>query len=125
MALTDSKSEQRLSTSLAPAARTTSANGTGVDVSNVGEVTVHWVVGAITDGTHTPTIEESDDNSTYTAVAEADLVGTLAALAASTNQKVSYIGTKRYIRAVTTITGSPSTGGVYAAVVVATGLRKR
>ena len=125
MALTESTSEQRLSTSLAPAARTASANGAGVDVANVGEVTVHWVVGAITDGTHTPKIQESDDNSTYTDVDAAHLVGSLAALAASTNQKIGYIGARRYVRAVTTIAGSPSTGGVYAAVVVATGLRKR
>lgn len=125
MALYDLKSNIKDSMSLAPAARTATANGTGVDISGAGGVEILWVVGAITDGTHTPSIEESDDNSTFAAVAAGDLIGTLAALAASTNQKVGYRGTKRYIRAVTTITGSPATGGVYGAVVLQSGKRKR
>lgn len=107
-----------LSTSLAPAARTTSANGTGVSLAGFNSVAVFFHVGAITDGTHTPKIQESDDNSTYTDVAAGDLIGSLSALTASTNQKVGYKGSKAYIRAVSTITGSPSTGGVYAATVV-------
>lgn len=106
------------STSLAPAARTTTANGTGIDLSGFNSAVVLLVVGAITDGTHTPKVQESDDNSTYTDVAAADLIGSLSALTASTNQKVGYKGNKRYIRAVTTITGSPSTGGIYSAVVL-------
>lgn len=105
-------------TSLAPAVRTTSANGTGVDLQNYGACAIIWNVGTITDGTHTPTVEESDNNSTWTAVAAADLSGTLAALTSNTNQEVGYTGLKRYVRAVTTITGSPSTGGAYAALVV-------
>lgn len=107
-----------LSTSLAPAARTTSENGTGVALAGFNSAVVFFHVGAITDGTHTPKIQESDDNSTYTDVAAGDLIGSLSALAASTNQKVGYKGSKAYIRAVSTITGSPSTGGVYAATVV-------
>lgn len=104
--------------SLTPAARTTTANGSGVDLAGYRAAAVVFIVGAITDGTHTPKVQESDDNSSFTDVGASDLSGTLAALTASTNQEVSYIGTKRYIRAVSTITGSPSTGGVYAAVVV-------
>lgn len=114
----DLNKEVATATSLAPAARTSTANGTGVDLQNYGSAMVVWNVGAITDGTHTPSIQESDDNSTFTAVAAADLSGTAVALVASTNQEIGYTGTKRYIRAVTTITGSPSTGGVYAALVV-------
>lgn len=107
-----------VSTSLAPAARTTSANGTGVSLAGFNSVAIVFIVGAITDGTHTPKIQESDDNSTYTDVAAGDLIGSVAALAANTNQKVGYIGSKAYVRAVSTITGSPSTGGVYSAAVV-------
>lgn len=105
-------------TSLAPAARTSTANGTGVDLQGYGAAMVVWNVGAITDGTHTPKLQESDDNSTFTDVAAANLSGTHAALTASTNQEIGYIGRSRYIRAVVTVTGSPSTGGVYAALVV-------
>lgn len=105
-------------TSLAPAVRTTTANGTGVDLQGFGAAMVVWNVGTITDGTHTPKLQESDDNSTFTDVAAGDLSGTHAALVSSTNQEIGYTGRKRYIRAVTTITGSPSTGGAYAALVV-------
>lgn len=113
----DIKQTQDVQNSLAPAARTASANGTGVDLANFASATVAFSVGTITDGTHTPSVEESDDNSTYTAVAAADLIGTLAALASSTNQRVGYRGTKRYVRAVTTVAGA-TTGGVYAGVVI-------
>lgn len=104
--------------SLAAAARTASANGTGVDLAGYGSAAVVFASGTITDGTHTPSLEESNDNSTFTAVAAADMTGTLAALASNTIQEVGYIGTKRYIRAVVTVSGSPSTGGVYNALVV-------
>ena len=114
----DTKQTQDVQNSLAPAARTSSANGSGVDLANFASATVAFVVGTITDGTHTPSIEESDNNSDFTAVAAADLIGSLAALASNTNQRVGYRGSKRYIRAVSTIAGSPATGGVYAAVVL-------
>jgi len=110
--------------SLAPAVRTTTANGTGVDLANFAGATVVVVAGTITDGTHTLKIQESDDNSTFTDVAAADQVGTFTALTSSAGgsatQEVDYIGTKRYIRAVTTITGSPSTGGAYSIIVART-----
>lgn len=113
----DTKQTQDVITSLAPAARTATANGTGVDLQNFQSATVAFVVGTITDGTHTPTVQESDDNSTFDAVAAADLIGTLAALATNTNQRVGYKGSKRYVRAVSTVAGA-TTGGVYSAVVL-------
>lgn len=113
----DLKSNISEVTSLAPAARTATASGTGVDLKGFGSAEVLFVPGTITDGTHTPSVMESDDNSTYTAVAAADLDGTLAALASTTNQVVGYKGSKRYIRATSTVAGA-TTGGVYAAVVI-------
>lgn len=113
----DIKQTQDAQNSLAPAARTASANGSGVDLANFASATVAFVVGTITDGTHTPSVEESDDNAAFTAVAAADLIGSLAALASNTNQRVGYRGSKRYIRAVSTVAGA-TTGGVYAAVVI-------
>lgn len=120
----DIKQTTDVQTSLAPAARTATANGSGVDLSGFHSTEVAFVVGTITDGTHTPSVQESDDNSTFTAVAAADLIGTLAALASSTNQRVGYRGTKRYLRAVSTVSGA-TTGGVYAAVVVRGDARKQ
>ena len=113
-----------VATSLAPAARTATANGTGVDLANCDQAAIAIVVGTITDGTHTPSVQESDDNSSFSAVAAADLSGTLAAMASNTNQEVSYLGTKRYIRVVSTVSGA-TTGGVYSAVVIKARQRKR
>lgn len=103
--------------SIAPAAHAASVNGAGVDIKGFDGVVVSFVVGAITDGAHTPTVEESDDNATFTAVAAADLEGALAALVANTNQRVGYKGGKRYLRAVSTVAGATA-GGVYAATVI-------
>lgn len=113
----DIHNDMAISTSLAPAARTASANGTGIDLAGYRAIGVCVVVGTITDGTHTPKLQESDDNSSFSDVAAADQSGTFAALASSTNQEVSYLGTKRYLRAVSTVSGA-TTGGVYAAVVL-------
>jgi hypothetical protein len=62
--------------------------------------------GAISGTTPSATllVEESDDNSTYTSVAAADLIGGLAPAAidatyANTVVKRGYRGTKRYVRA--------------------------
>jgi hypothetical protein len=120
----DIKQNQDVQNSLAPAARTATANGSGVDLANFASATVAFSVGTITDGTHTPKVQESDDNSTFTDVGAADLIGTLAALASNVNQRVGYRGTKRYVRAVTTIAGA-TTGGVYAGVVIRGDARKQ
>ena len=110
------------STSVAPLLRTATVNGTGIDLANSNGNQIIFQTGAITDGTFTPKIQESSDNSTFTDVAAADQIGTLAAMSANTVSDVSYIGKLRYIRAVYTVTGSPATGGNCSAIV---NLRKR
>ena len=124
MALNESRGQQLALTTLAPAARITTGNGTGVDLVAAGAVTVHLQVGVVTDGTHTITLQESVDNSTFTAVGAGDQSGTLTALASNVNQKIGYIGNKRYIRAVATLAGA-TVGGVYGALVIQTDLRKQ
>lgn len=105
--------------SINPALRTTSISGTGVDLQGFDSAAVVFHAGAVTDGTHTPSVEESDSpSSNFTAVAAADLEGTLAACTANGVQEVGYKGKKRYIRAVITTTGSPSTGAIIGATVV-------
>lgn len=74
---------------LAPAARNATANGTGVSLSNYGAIGVVFASGVITDGTHTPKLQESNDNSTWNDVAAQDQVGTLANLASNAVQKVA------------------------------------
>ena len=102
---------------IAPAAYTADANGTGIDLQGYDAAMVVFHPGTITDGTHTPKVQESDDNSTWNDVAAADQEGTLSALANNTVQRVGYKGAKRYVKAVVTVTGATS-GGVYGAEVV-------
>lgn len=92
--------------------RTASTNGTGVDLQGAEEAVVVFTFGTWTDGTHTPSIEESDTlGSGYAAVAAGDMTAsTLAAVSAgggsNTVQTVGYKGAKRFIRAVMTCAGT-------------------
>lgn len=104
-------------TSIKSAAHTATVNGAGADLRGFDAAMVFISVGTITDGTHTPKVEESDDNSSWSDVAATDLQGTLAALATDTDQRVGYIGNKRYIRVTATISGA-TTGGVYTSSVM-------
>lgn len=113
----DIKSNADVAHSLAPAARTASANGAGVDLQGYESAMAVFYAGVVTDGTHTPSLEESDDNSTFTAVAAAHQQGTLAVLTANVPQRVGYVGLKRYIRPVITAAGT-TTGAVTSAFVV-------
>lgn len=116
---------------LAPALRATNAtvNGTSVDLAGTGNffrtAMLLVIAGAITDGTHTFVLQESDDNSTFTNVAAADLQGALAAVSSgggstsgpNTVQRQSYVGSKRYLRANVT-TATATTGGTTGAVIL-------
>jgi hypothetical protein len=109
----DLKSNLAFAQSLAPDTRLASANGTGVDLSGADAAMVEFNVGLLTTGEFAFSVEESDNDSSYSAVADADLAGTEPTIndGADDNQvyKVNYLGTKRYIRAVLTVTAqSPS-----------------
>lgn len=102
----------------------TTVNGTGVDrwhnrdFFRVATVVVH--TGTITDGTHTIEVQDSDDNSTFAAVADQYLQGTEPAIGASDDNsvfEVGYIGPKRYLRVSVTTAGATS-GGTLGAVVL-------
>lgn len=101
------------SQSLAPAARTATVNGTGVDIRDYDSATLVLDLGTFAGTTPTATFrwEESDDNVTFTAIAAADLLGGLIAGIDTTNDeqvyKRGYLGLKRYIRgAITAIAGT-------------------
>lgn len=119
----------RAKASLAITTRTAAANGTAVDRQLSGASgTNEWYgsamlvvhTGAITDGTHAITLEVSDDNSSWAAAPAADLQGSLPSIGSSNDDalyEVGYTGTKRYLRAVTTPSGT-TTGGVYGATIL-------
>ena len=116
-----------LNRSITYAATTASQNGTGIDLANLDGAAVFFVFGAWTDGTHTPKLQESDDNSSFSDVAATDQIGTLTAVSSTAgqnkNQKAVYIGKKRYIRPVITCSGT-TTGCVEGAYVVTAHQRK-
>ncbi|MBC8284360.1 MAG: hypothetical protein H8E32_11150 [Nitrospinae bacterium] len=96
------------------------ANGTGIDIRGFDGSAVVFSVGTVTDGTHTPKIQESDDNSNWTDVSTNDQEGSLVDLVSDTNQRVGYKGDKRYLRAMLTITGA--TTGTQAAALIIRGI---
>jgi len=104
-------------TSISPAAQTATVNGAGVDLRDFDSAMVFFNVGTITDGTHTPKLQDSPDNSVWTDVSAGDQEGTLAALVSDVNQRVGYKGNQRYVRAVSTVAGATA-GGVYSAMVM-------
>jgi hypothetical protein len=112
-------------------AKTASANGAAVDLQGYEACVMIVDADARTDGTHTVRLEESDDNSTFSAVAAADLswdsaIGPVNASgqvvidgAADDDQAcvVGYVGAKRYVRAAAVVT-SATTGAIYGALLV-------
>lgn len=120
----DAYSNVTVRATLAIATRTASANGTGVDRYLNGAafqdalIIVH--TGTITDGTHAIDVQESDDNTTFTSVAASQLQGTEPSIVAADDDKmfvVGYKGSKRYVRAAVTASGTTS-GGTYGASVL-------
>lgn len=124
----------------------TTQTATGIDLANYNGCTVYILANTWTDGTLTPVIEESDSLSTgYTTVANADLVGwaatsatdftpvrvggaqptAISSAATAINQRVGYIGGKRYVRVTTTVTGSPATGCGYDVIIQAGDARNK
>lgn len=117
---------------LVPAVRNADTNSTAVDTDGFQSVTLIAHVGASADTLNSTNkieieVEESDDNTTFTDVANANLTnyttgtnaGTVAVVnsnaTASTLYKVGYKGTKRYVRLVYNFSGTHSTGTVTAA----------
>src|SRR5262245_5211824 len=115
--------------SLVPAVRTADANGTGVDVLGYGSVEVEFHVGAIGDTLSGSVyvemeVQHSDDNSAWSACADADITDPTAgtsntgtvkkAISTAGDQnatyRTGYRGNKRYVRGVWNITGTHSTG---------------
>lgn len=121
-------------TSLAPAVRTADADGTGVDLQFWESALVVAQVAAEGDTLSGSVkidlkLEHSDDNTTFTAVAQADVVdGTIASggifatidanAEAPSIHQLSYVGGKRYIRVVDDRTGTHTNGTGTSAVVI-------
>jgi hypothetical protein len=117
---------------LAVATRTNgTANGLTVDrhYNNNAFRSAMFVIhtGTLTDGSVAITMQDSPDNSTWTAVDTASLQGSLPTIALTDDDKtfeVGYVGPQRYVRIVATTSGA-STGGTFGATCVMSGARRR
>lgn len=121
MSTRDLENSVSVAQSLAPAARTASGNGTSVDLQGYNSAVVVFKFGTWTDGTHTPSLQHSTDNSTFVTCDTNSLNGSFAAVSGSagsnTIQKIGYTGGYRYVRAVMTISGA-TTGALSSAVIL-------
>ena len=96
----------------------TTTAGTAVDMLGYDALTFFMNVESRTDGTYTPLVQESDDNSTFTDAADADLYSggvssTPEAAVARTSTGISsiaYRGAKRYVK-FSVVSTSVTTGG--------------
>lgn len=110
---------------IAPAAaRTATVTGTAVDrMTDEGGFRSALAVinvGVVTDGTHTVVLQDSPNNSDWTAVADEFLQGSEPAITSANDERIyeiGYTGHQRYLRVVVNVTGSPVTGGFYDAVI--------
>ena len=110
--------------SIDPASVTATTNGSGVDLRDFDGAMVVFQAGTADTGngdeTYVPVVEESEDNSSFSAVAANDLEGTLSNMVANSIQRVGYKGGKRYIRAVLTLGGT--TPSINASALVVRGI---
>ncbi|CAB4176375.1 hypothetical protein UFOVP1672_6 [uncultured Caudovirales phage] len=108
---------------LAPSTVSATGTGTAVDLKGYDSAMVVVSAGTMaTGGTFTPSLTESADGTTYTAVGTGDLQGAFAAHGtgvASVLQRVGYIGTGRYIKTVQTFGGTGA--GVPASIAILRG----
>ena len=104
MASVDLKNGIKIVNGLNIAAITTNTTTLGVEVDTQGyeSVTIEVMLGARTDGTVTPLLQETDVAGSYSgSVADEDLVGLEADAALSTlhtRSRFGYVGKKRYVR---------------------------
>ena len=112
---------------LAPAAHTATSTGVDIDTAGFDSCDITYVVGVVTDGTHTPKLQSAPDNGSgspgsYADCAASELSGNgFAAVTSggggSSVQECGYIGSNRWVHIVVTRSGT-TTGAVDGAVAV-------
>lgn len=91
------------------ATNTTTNPSAGLDTKDANAVTFDVFSGARTDGTFTPNIQESDDDSTWTEVDANNIIGAETAItAANTVVSIGVHPKKRYVRCQLVSTGASS-----------------
>lgn len=116
----DMKNNLKPINTIAPAGnRTATVNGAAVDRSPYHKVLAVVHSATITDGVHTPKLEEAAaSGGPWNDVAVGDMNGSFAAIADDAMQTVEYTGMKSHVRVTVTVTGGPATGGIYSAMIL-------
>ena len=134
-ALRDLYSNLGVQAAVDPAVMTADANGNGIDTRGFDSVMLAASVGASGDTLSGSVkieleLEESDDDTTYTDVADSDLLnavdgtndGTFAVIDDPAEDDAVYLtgyrGTKRYVRVVVNVTGTHTNGTPIGAVAI-------
>lgn len=114
-----SRSSAAFSINPATISSDTTTAGSGVDVSGAAAVVIRFFVGTRTDGTYTPDVQVSDDNSTWSDAAAFEIIGSETAISASnTIVSVGLRGNvlKKYVRArivsASTTSGATACGAI-------------
>lgn len=109
---------------LAPVTIATDTTTVGLEIDTQGFNAMEFFLqtGVVTDGDYSLILTESDTSGgSFTAVADADLLGTEPAFTADTDDakigRVGYIGSKRYLKA-TVLSANTSTGALIAVTAV-------
>lgn len=105
---------------------TGTATGAAVDLQGYDAAVAVFNNGAWTDGTHTPSVQDSPDGTTYTAVPSSNLQGAFTPITGTAQnnsmQRVGYLGSNRYLRGM--LIGASVTTGVPADMIVIRGSAK-
>lgn len=103
--------------SLPGAERNSNTNPTSsADLQEYNSCRLQAVIHSVTDGTHTPVAYESENGTTWTAVAAADLDGAFEDATAAGVQSVGYLGGKRYVGV--GVDASGTTGAIVSGVAI-------
>ena len=93
--------------------------GDKIDTKDFQSIAFVVMSGIVVDGTQTFKLTEGSDNTTFTDVASADLIGTAPVFTEADDNVIKafgYKGSKRYLQLAPIVSGSPVTGGTFAAI---------
>jgi hypothetical protein len=104
-----------------PGVKTAAVTGSSVDLQGYDGAEIVINVGTRTDSTFVTNLQESDDASTWSDVAAADMIGTEPTISGTSNTvyQLGYKGSKRYVRLNSGfVAGGASAGAAFGAVVI-------
>jgi len=105
----------------------TTTVGSSIDTKGFESLTLFVELGARTDGTFLPLVQDSDDNSTFIDVIDQFLIGTEAEAqinTANTIKTIGYVGKKRYVK-LSIVSTAVTSGATVSATAILANASKR